>query len=80
VTPQIRSGPMSRQRRLAVVVRRCLPHRCAANWSAGVLVDALAVRFDVPVMAMVAGAVYGKTTALTQAIRANDTAPRGIDA
>ncbi len=44
------------------------------------LVDALAVRFDVPVMAVVAGAGYGKTTALTQAIRANDTAPRGIDA
>jgi hypothetical protein len=44
------------------------------------LVDALAVRFDVPVMAVVEGAEYGMTTALTQAIRANDTAPRGIDA
>jgi hypothetical protein len=44
------------------------------------LVDALAVRFDVPVMAVVEGAGYDKTTALAQAIRANDTAPRGIDA
>jgi LuxR family transcriptional regulator, maltose regulon positive regulatory protein len=44
------------------------------------LVEALAARFDVPVTAVVAGAGFGKTTALAQAIRANDAAPRGIDA
>ena len=44
------------------------------------LLDALAARFDVPVTAVVAGAGFGKTTALAQAIRANDAAPRGIDA
>src|SRR5262245_1248707 len=43
------------------------------------LVDALAARFDVPVMAVVAGAGFGKTTALAQALRANDAAPRGVD-
>ncbi len=44
------------------------------------LLEALAARFDVPVTAVVAGAGFGKTTALAQAIRANDAAPRGIDA
>ena len=43
------------------------------------LLEALAGRFDVPVTAVVAGAGFGKTTALAQAIRANDAAPRGID-
>lgn len=33
-----------------------------------------------PVTVVVAGAGFGKTTALSQAIRANDAAPRGIDA
>src|SRR5262245_40170772 len=44
------------------------------------LVELLAVRYDVPVTTVVAGAGFGKTTALAQAIRANDAAPRGIDA
>ena len=43
------------------------------------LVEALAGRFDVPITVVVAGAGFGKTTALAQAIRANDAAPRGID-
>jgi DNA-binding SARP family transcriptional activator len=44
------------------------------------LVEALSARFDVPVTLVVAGAGFGKTTALAQAMRANDAAPRGIDA
>jgi DNA-binding SARP family transcriptional activator len=44
------------------------------------LVGSLAARFEVPITAVVAGAGFGKTTALAQAIRANDAAPRGIDA
>jgi LuxR family maltose regulon positive regulatory protein len=44
------------------------------------LVEVLAARFDVPVTAVVAGAGFGKTTALAQAIRANEASPRGIDA
>ena len=44
------------------------------------LVEALGGRFDVPITTVVAGAGFGKTTALAQAIRANDAAPRGIDA
>ncbi len=43
------------------------------------LVEAFAARFDIPITAIVAGAGFGKTTALAQAIRANDAAPRGID-
>ena len=43
------------------------------------LVDALATRFDVPITALVAGAGFGKTTAIAQALRANDATPRGID-
>jgi ATP/maltotriose-dependent transcriptional regulator MalT len=44
------------------------------------LVDALAARFDVDLTVLVAGAGFGKTTALAQALRANEAAPRGIDA
>ena len=44
------------------------------------VLDALANRFDEPVTVVVAGAGFGKTTALAQAIRANDAAPRGVDA
>ena len=44
------------------------------------LLEVLAVRFDEPVTVVVAGAGFGKTTALAQAMRANDAAPRGIDA
>jgi ATP/maltotriose-dependent transcriptional regulator MalT/DNA-binding SARP family transcriptional activator len=44
------------------------------------LVETLAARFDVPLTVLVAAAGFGKTTALAQAIRANDAAPRGIDA
>jgi LuxR family transcriptional regulator, maltose regulon positive regulatory protein len=40
----------------------------------------LARRFDVAVTVVVAGAGFGKTTALAQAIRANQAEPRGIDA
>ncbi len=38
------------------------------------------MRFDQPVTLVVAGAGFGKTTALAQSIRANHAAPRGIDA
>jgi LuxR family transcriptional regulator, maltose regulon positive regulatory protein len=44
------------------------------------VLEALTRRFDVPITIVVAGAGFGKTTALAQAIRANDAAPRGIDA
>ena len=44
------------------------------------LLEALAARFDEPVTVVVAGAGFGKTTALAQAIRANDASPAGIDA
>ena len=44
------------------------------------MLDSLAARFDVPVTVLVAGAGFGKTTALGQAIRANGASPRGIDA
>jgi DNA-binding SARP family transcriptional activator len=44
------------------------------------LLGALAARFDAPVTVVVAGAGFGKTTMLAQAIRANEAAPRGIDA
>ncbi len=43
------------------------------------VVDLLRERFEVPVTAVVAGAGFGKTTALAQAIRANDADPHGID-
>jgi LuxR family maltose regulon positive regulatory protein len=44
------------------------------------LCDVLSRRFDVPVVTLVAGAGFGKTTAIAQAMRVNDGAPRGIDA
>jgi LuxR family transcriptional regulator, maltose regulon positive regulatory protein len=44
------------------------------------VLESLAARFDQPVTVVVAGAGFGKTTALAQAIRANSAAPRGIDA
>ena len=44
------------------------------------LLELLATRFDEPVTLMVAGAGFGKTTTLAQSIRANQAAPRGIDA
>src|SRR5690606_23607158 len=42
--------------------------------------DALGRRFDVAVTSVVAGAGFGKTTALAQAVRANLAGPRGNDA
>jgi DNA-binding SARP family transcriptional activator len=44
------------------------------------VLDALGGRFDEPVTVLVAGAGFGKTTALAQAIRANEAEPRGVDA
>ena len=44
------------------------------------LLAELAHRFDVPLTVVVAGAGFGKTTALAQAVRANQAAPRGVDA
>lgn len=44
------------------------------------LVAALARRWAVPVTAVVAGAGFGKTTLLAQALRADAAAPPGIDA
>lgn len=41
--------------------------------------ELLARRFDVSVTTIVAGAGFGKTTAVSQAIRTNDVEPRGID-
>lgn len=45
-----------------------------------VALDALGRRFEVAVTTVVAGAGFGKTTALAQAVRANLAEPRGIDA
>jgi len=46
----------------------------------GRVLEALSGRFDTPVTVVVAGAGFGKTTALAQAIRANEASPRGVDA
>ncbi|MGM1065607.1 BTAD domain-containing putative transcriptional regulator, partial [Saccharothrix sp. Mg75] len=43
------------------------------------LVDRLARRWEHPVTAVVAGAGFGKTTALAQAVRAHLLEPRGVD-
>jgi ATP/maltotriose-dependent transcriptional regulator MalT len=43
------------------------------------LVDRLRARWSRPVTLVVAGAGFGKTTALAQAVRANLLEPRGID-
>ncbi|HEX5944620.1 MAG TPA: BTAD domain-containing putative transcriptional regulator [Acidimicrobiales bacterium] len=44
------------------------------------LLDAAARRFDAAVTTVVAGAGFGKTTLLAQAVRANVASPRGVDA
>ena len=44
------------------------------------LLDAAAGRFDAAVTTVVAGAGFGKTTLLAQAVRANLASPRGVDA
>jgi LuxR family transcriptional regulator, maltose regulon positive regulatory protein len=44
------------------------------------LVDRLGARFRASVTTVVAGAGFGKTTALAQAVRHNQLAPQGIDA
>jgi LuxR family transcriptional regulator, maltose regulon positive regulatory protein len=44
------------------------------------LLDLLGRRFSVPLTTVVAGAGFGKSTSLGQAIRANQADPRGIDA
>jgi DNA-binding SARP family transcriptional activator len=44
------------------------------------LLDRLANRFSVPVTVVVAGAGFGKSTLLAQAIRANQAEPLGLDA
>jgi DNA-binding SARP family transcriptional activator len=44
------------------------------------LLDALGRRFDVAATVVTAGAGFGKTTLLAQAVRANLAAPRGVDA
>lgn len=46
----------------------------------GRVLDVLASRFDVSVVVITAGAGFGKTTTLAQAVRANLASPRGIDA
>ena len=46
----------------------------------GRLLSLLAGRFEQPVTMLVAGAGFGKTTLLSQAMRQNLTAPLGIDA
>lgn len=43
------------------------------------LIEALRARFDVPIVCVVAGAGFGKSTALAQAIRSNLARPRGHD-
>jgi len=40
----------------------------------------LSARFEVPITVMTAGAGFGKTTTLAQAVRANAASPRGVDA
>jgi ATP/maltotriose-dependent transcriptional regulator MalT/DNA-binding SARP family transcriptional activator len=71
------------------VSRQQSPHGRRAPWPPSPLgdelirvqlLDAFAARFDVPVTTVIAGAGFGKTTTLAQAIRANDAEPRGIDA
>jgi DNA-binding SARP family transcriptional activator len=44
------------------------------------LLDALAGRWDVPVTVVLAGAGFGKSTLLGQALRLHDAEPRGIEA
>jgi DNA-binding SARP family transcriptional activator len=44
------------------------------------LLDAMARRFDLAATVVTAGAGFGKTTLLAQAVRANLAAPRGVDA
>ncbi|MDD9371534.1 MAG: hypothetical protein PV358_15560, partial [Acidimicrobiales bacterium] len=46
----------------------------------GPLLDVVARRFDAAVTTVVAGAGFGKTTLLAQALRANVASPRGVDA
>ena len=43
------------------------------------VVDSLGRRWEVPVTTLLAGAGFGKSTALAQAVRANHIVPRGID-
>ena len=44
------------------------------------LLDVVGRRFQVPLTVIVAGAGFGKSTLLAQAIRANHADPRGVDA
>ena len=44
------------------------------------LIESLETRFNHPLSTVVAGAGFGKTTALAQAFRANLASPRGVDA
>ena len=46
----------------------------------GPLLDVVARRFDTAVTTVVAGAGFGKTTLLAQAVRSNVASPRGVDA
>ncbi len=83
-----RAWPGARRARLIMVSRPRAPGRRAPYPPSPLrdelvrvrLVEALVGRFDVPITVVVAGAGFGKTTALAQAIRANDAEPRGVDA
>jgi DNA-binding SARP family transcriptional activator len=56
------------------------PPALAAELVRSRLLDRLSRRFEVPVTVLVAGAGFGKSTVLAQAIRANQADPRGLDA
>jgi LuxR family maltose regulon positive regulatory protein len=57
-----------------------LPRRLETEIPRLRLVDLLALRWGRPLTLLVAGAGFGKTTVLAQAVRAHLLAPRGIDA
>ena len=60
--------------------RRALARPLADEIVRGRLIDMLAERWNVRLVAVVAPGGYGKSTALAQAIRDNDSDPTGIDA
>ncbi|MEU8635954.1 BTAD domain-containing putative transcriptional regulator [Amycolatopsis sp. NPDC048633] len=66
--PEGQAGPGALPRRLDTEIPRLR------------LVDLLALRWGRPLTLLVAGAGFGKTTVLAQAVRAHLLAPRGIDA
>lgn len=78
VRPAVRPGPGPAA--AFVAGARALPRPLDVEVARPELVERLAGRWDRPVTLVVAGAGFGKTTVLAQAVRAQLLAPRGIDA